>query len=215
MAGQSEGVRLLAAYVVMLGHAFGGQPHGEVRVGIVVDKPGVGTDFVATHGNHAHGLGSTRQDDFGSSTANALSGHGDGLQAGGAKAVDGHGRGGDGEAGAQSGDTGYVHSLLGFRHGTAQDYVLDFFWVELGDVGECALDRGRGEVVGTGGGQGSAAGFADRGSDGTDYDGLPHLGTFFFGSEYPLKPTAGLNGAHPTPGCYYSLVAQWFAGFQG
>ena len=76
-----------------------------------------------------------------------------------------------GQSGAQGGDAGDVHALFGLRHRAAEDDVLDLLGIELGHALEGALDREGGEVIGTGGAQGSFVGFADRGSDGTDdYD---------------------------------------------
>ena len=100
VAAQGEGVGLFAGDVVVPGDALGGEAHGEVRVGVVLHQPGVGADFVAPHGDHAHGFGSAGDDDFSTASADAFGGHGDGLQAGGAEAVNRHGRGGDGQAGA-------------------------------------------------------------------------------------------------------------------
>ena len=73
-----------------------------------------------------------------------------------------------GQAGAQGGDAGDVHALFGFGHGAAEDDVLNFLGIELGHALKRALDREGGEVIGTGGAQGSFVGFADRGTDGTD-----------------------------------------------
>ena len=38
----------------------------------------------------------------------------------------------DGQAGAEAGDAGHVHALLGFGHGAAEDDVVDFGAVEWG-----------------------------------------------------------------------------------
>ena len=85
----------------------------------------------------------------------------------------------DGQAGAQGGDAGDVHSLLGFGHGTAENYVFDLVAVELGQAGQGAFDRGGGEVVGAGGGEGSPAGLADGGSNTAGDDGVSHLASFY------------------------------------
>ncbi len=141
----------------------------------MVDEPGIGADLVASHRHHAHGFGSTGDDDLGAAAADALRGHGDGLQAGGAEAVDGHGGGADRQAGAQGRDAGDIHSLLRLRHGAAEDHVFNLVAVKLGQAGKSAFDRGGGEIVGAGGGQRSPARLADGGSDTADDDGISHL----------------------------------------
>ena len=100
---------------------------------------------------------------------------GDGLQAGRAEAVDGHGRDLDRQPGAQGGDARDVHALLGFGHGAAEDDVVDLLGIELRDALEGALDGDGGQIVGTGGAQGSFVGLADRGADGTDDYDFTHL----------------------------------------
>ncbi len=93
------------------------------------------------------------------------------LQSGRAEAVDGDGGNLHRQSRAQGGDTGDVHALFGFGHGATEDDVLDLFGIELGYSLEGALDRVGGEVIRTGGAQGSFVGFADRGTNGTyDYD---------------------------------------------
>ncbi len=126
MAGQGELVGLFARDAVVRGHALGGEPHGQVGIGIVFFKPGIDGDFIAAHGNHGHGFGAAGDNHFGAAAADALAGQGDGLQAAGAVAIDGHGGRFDGHAGAQRCDARHIHALLAFRHGAAQDHVFDF-----------------------------------------------------------------------------------------
>ena len=141
----------------------------------MVDEPGIGADFVAPHGHHAHGFGASGDDDLSAAAANAIGGHGNRLQAGGAEAVDGHGRRANRQAGAQGRDAGDVHSLLRLRHGTAQDHVFDLVAIKLGHAGEGAFDRGRGQIVGARRGQRTSTGLADGGSDSADDDGVSHI----------------------------------------
>ncbi len=169
-----EFVLLLAGDAVVGGHALGGQAHGHVAAGVVFDEPGVDGDLVAAEGDVGHGLGAAGEDDVGAAAADAVGRERDGLQAGGAVAVDGHGGGGDGQAGAEAGYAGDVHSLLGLGHGAAEDYVFYLGAVELGDAGEGSVDGGGGEVVGARGAEGSARGFADGGADGGGDDCFVH-----------------------------------------
>ena len=125
-------------------------------------------------------------------SGDAIGGKRDGLQAGRAEAVDGHGRGFHRQAGAQRGDARHVHSLLGFGHGAAEDDILDFMHIELRDARQRALDGDGAQIVGTGGAQGSFGGFADRGADGAYNDSFSHDS---------LSPRS-------------NLVAQRFAGFE-
>jgi len=106
---------------------------------MVLHQPWVGGDLVASHGDHRHGLGAARDDDFGATHLNALGRHGDGLQARRAEAIDGHGRDLLGQSGAQGCDTGDVHALFRFWHGAAEDDVFDIVQVELGHAVERAL----------------------------------------------------------------------------
>ena len=160
---------------------FGGEAHAEVGVRIVVHQPGIGRDFVAAHGHHGHGFGAAGDDHFGVAQHDAFGGHGDGLQAGGAEAVDGHGRSFDGQAGAQRGDARDVHALLGFGHGAAEDDVVDFLGVEAGHAVEGGANGDGREVVGARGAQRAFAGLADGGADRTDdYGVFSHWLTTFF-----------------------------------
>ena len=147
-------------------HSLCGEAHGHVGAGVVVDEPGVDGDLVAAEGDVGHALGAAGDDDVGAAAADAVCGERDGLQAGGAVAVDGHGGDGDGQAGAEAGDAGDVHSLLGFGHGAAEDDVFDLGLVELRDAGEGSVDGEGGEIVGACGAKGAARGFADGGADG-------------------------------------------------
>ena len=174
MAFEGESVGVFAGNAVMLCDALGGEAHREVGAGMILNQPGIDGDLVASHGDHGHGLCATGNDDIGSSAADALSGEGDGLQAGGAEAVDGHSCALVGQTSAQSDDAGEVHALFGFGHGTADDDVVDFVGIELRHAVERTTDGDGSKIVGTGGAQGSAGSPADGGTDTADDDGISH-----------------------------------------
>ena len=161
----------LARDVEALRQALGGEAHREIRVGIVRYQPGIGRNFIAAHGNHGHGLDAAGDDGLRAARHDALGRHGNRLQAGGAEAIDGHGRDFDGQTGAQRSDARDVHALLGFGHGAAQDHVLDLFGIELRHALQRAFDGHRGQIVGTRRPQSSFISLADRRPDGTyDYN---------------------------------------------
>jgi len=75
-------------------------------------------------------------------------GHRDGLQAGGAEAVDGNPGNGFGKARAQSGDARHIHARFGFRICAAQDDVVDFGFVHLRVTFQQFVEYGGGHIVG-------------------------------------------------------------------
>ena len=103
----------------------------------------------------------------------------DGLQAGGAEAVDSHGRDLDGQTGAQRGDARDVHALLGFGHGAAEDDVVDLFGVEARHAVDGGADGDGGQIIRARRAQGALAGLADSGANGTDNYGVFHGLTSF------------------------------------
>ena len=171
MACEREFVALRSRDAETLRHALGGKAHREIRVGIMIDEPGVGRNLVAAHGDHRHGFCSAGNDDFGAARLNSLGGHGDGLQPGRAEAIDRHGRDFNGQAGAEGGDAGDVHPLLAFRHGAAEDDVFDFLRIKLRHALERGLDGDGREIVGTGGAEGAFEGASNGSAEcGSDYD---------------------------------------------
>jgi hypothetical protein len=138
-------------------------------------QPGIDRDLVAAEWDQGHGFGPAGNDDVGASSADSVGGEGDGLQARCAVAVDGHGRGFDGQAGAERADARYILTLLGFRHGAADDDVLDFLLVQAGHALKRALDGESAQVVGPRGTQGAFGGLADGGTDGTYNDCFSHF----------------------------------------
>ena len=125
VAREGEGILVVARDSVLAGNALGGEAHGEQRCGVVGGKPRIGAGLDAAHGNEAHGFGAAGHDDARAARADALIGQRDGLQAGGAEAIDGDAGDFDGQAGAQSGPAGDVPALLAFGLRAAEDYVVD------------------------------------------------------------------------------------------
>ena len=174
MAAQGEGVALVTRDAEAFGDAFGGKSHAEISVGIMIDEPGIGGNFVAAHGDHGHGLGSACHHDFGAAGHNALRRHGNCLQAGGAETIDGHRRDLDRKSGAKGSDAGDIHSLFAFGHGAAEDDVLNFFGIELGEAIKRAFDGDGGQFIGASGAEGSLVGAADGSADGGNYEDFTH-----------------------------------------
>ncbi len=164
-----EFVGLFAGDAEFSGDVFGAEAHVDIGVGIMVDQPRIGGNLVAAHGDERHGLGAAGDDDFGGAAANALGSKRDGLQAGGAEAVDGHRGGFDRETGAERGDAGDVHALFAFGHGAAEDDVVDLLGVDRRNAGEDFFYGEGSEIVGARGTQrafvGAAYGSAYGGND--------------------------------------------------
>ncbi len=83
--------------------------------------------------------------------ANALIGHGDGLKAGGAEAVDGGAGNFDGKTGAQCGHARDVPALFALRLSATENDVLDLGFIEAGTLSKAPLNaiaaRSSGRVV--------------------------------------------------------------------
>ena len=172
-----ELVGLLASDAEFARDVFRAQAHVDVGVGIVVDEPGIRRNFVAAHGHHGHGFGAAGDDDLSGAGTDAFGGESDGLQAGRAKAVDGHRAGFDGETGAESGDARDVHALFAFGHGAAENHVVNFLSVETGNAGEGFLDGESGKIVGARRAERTFVCAANGRTNGGDDDGFRHGGT--------------------------------------
>src|SRR5262245_53054133 len=85
---------------------------------------------------------------LGSFLHDLISGYGDGLQSGGAEAIDGDARDGDRQTGADQRDAGNIVSLRAVGVGTAEDDVVDFPGVELRRLAEDVLNAVSGQIVG-------------------------------------------------------------------
>ncbi len=106
--------------------------------------------------------------------ADALIGHGDGLEARRAEAIDGGAGNLDRQAGAQSGHAGNVKTLLAFGLGAAQDDVINSRFVEGWNSVQGSANGGCSEVVGAGSGERAFGGAAHGSADGGDEDGFGH-----------------------------------------
>ena len=136
LAGGTVLVHGVATDVVTLGHLFSRLQHVPVDFGLVFHEPGVG-HHVGVHlllhaGNGFHTTGHIHITLVGN---DALRRRGNGLQAAGTKAVDGHAGHGDRAACAQGNLAGDVGTGGTFRCGAAHDDV-----VHLGGVNTGALD---------------------------------------------------------------------------
>ena len=123
-----EGILLVARHFPLLGNLLGGEAHAEGDgVVVVALKEGrVDGDLVAhhlVHQRHRFGAGSDHHVGFAEADARGSIGHG--LHAGGAEAIDSVARHRIRQSGQQHADAGDVHALLGFRHGAADDDVVD------------------------------------------------------------------------------------------
>ncbi len=147
MAGERERVLFLAAHGRFAGVILGDEARGQVDVRIGVDEDRVGRNLVSAHRHEAHRLGAAGDDDVGEPGHDALGAVGDRLEAGGAEAIDGDRRRRDRDAGAQAGDSRDVQSLLGLRHGAAEDDVFDLGGVETGRARQRFSDHRRCHLV--------------------------------------------------------------------
>src|SRR5581483_2011799 len=110
MAVVGEHVTVFPGHSILALDTLGGESHAHVQLRLVVDNPGIRSDFVATHWDHAHRLGAARDDDVRGAGANAIGGQSDGLQPGGAIAVDGESGNGDRQAGPKRYGSGKAHA---------------------------------------------------------------------------------------------------------
>ncbi len=174
VAAVRECVGVLARDVVLSRDVLRGQAHVEVDVGTVLDEVRIGTE-AAVAADETHRLGAAGDDGVGHPGHDPLGGHGDGLRARRAEAVDGDGGDGVGDAGAEGGDAGDVVPRLPFRRGAADDDVVERCRLDVRiGLQQRAHDRG-GHVVGTRGTQRAARRFADRRAQGGDDHCFIHL----------------------------------------
>ena len=169
VAGECKVVGILARDMEALAHTFRGEAHRQVRGRHIVYQPGIGADLMAAHRNHAHRFGAARHHHRCATATDTICRLRNGLQTGGAEAVDGHGGNFDGQACTKTRDASHVHALLGFGVRAAQDYVVDFILIELGNARERSFDGGGGQIVRARRGQASSSRFTDGGANGA-YD---------------------------------------------
>ena len=172
MARESEGVLIFAGDTVVAGDALGGEAHGEQRGRVVLGEPGIGAGLEAAQGEQAHGFDAAGHDDAVAAGADAQIGHGNGLKAGGAEAIDGDAGNFDRQAGAQSGPAGDVPALLALRLGAAEDDVVDFGACRGRNLVQSSAQGNCGQIVGAGGGERAFGGAANRGANGADENGF-------------------------------------------
>ena len=128
MRSHGEGILVFTRYLPLLCHLLGGQPHaeGDGIVLLLLEERWIDGDLVAHHlVQQRHGFCTGSDHYVGFAEANAVGGHRHRLHAGGTEAVDGDARHRIRQTGQQQADTGNVHSLFGFGHGTADDDVFD------------------------------------------------------------------------------------------
>ena len=74
------------------------------------------------------------------------------------------------------GDAGYVHPLLGFGRGAAEDHIFDFFGIDLRHALQRALDGDGGQFIGTGSAERAFEGASHGRANGGGDDDFTHGG---------------------------------------
>ena len=119
-------VGLLAADPVLPRHVLGGDAHGQVDVGVALERAsGWATILLPPIGTRLIDSVPPATTTSASPASDRLGGEGDRLQARRAEAVDGHGRGRRRDAREERRQARHVHPLLGLGHGAAEDHVVD------------------------------------------------------------------------------------------
>ena len=127
LAGRTVLVHGVASDVVALGDDLGRLQHRQVDLGLVLDQPGIGQHVLVHLLHHTgNGLEATGDKDVAFACNHALGRQRNGLQSGGAKAVDGHAGGGDGATGTQCNLAGDVGTGGAFGGAATHDDVLHF-----------------------------------------------------------------------------------------
>ena len=174
VAREREFVGLLPRDAVFLREIFGRQAHVDVGVRKIVHQPRIRRDFVAAHGNHAHGFGAAGDGNVALPGHDSLGGDGDGLQARRTKPVDGHRRDADGQSRAQRGNPRDIHSLLRLGRRAADDHVFDIFGVDALGARQRFLDHQRSQIVRPRRAQRALRRLPHGGPHRTDQDGFSH-----------------------------------------
>ena len=177
VTGQREFICLLAGNSEALCQALGGESHGKIRVGIVLNEPGIGAYFVSPHGNHGHRFHSARQNHVRPARHDSLCGHGDRLQSRRTKAIDRQRRTFNRQSRAKRGNTRHIHSLLRLWHRTAKNHVFNFFGIKLRQPRKRTFDSNCGHIVWSRCPQTTFVRPTDRRTHGTSYDYFTHLFT--------------------------------------
>ena len=132
VALEREGVLGLAGDAPLGGDVLGGDAHRDVQLRIVGDDAGVGLEVKPGHRHHRHRLRAARHDHVGVPGGDGRAGVGDGLQAGGAEAVErgpGHRVG---QACLLRNHPSDVHALRAFGKGAAHQHIVHACPVEAG-----------------------------------------------------------------------------------
>ena len=148
MAAQREGVLFLARDAALARVVLRDEAGREIDVRIAVDERRIGRHLVAAHRHHAHRLGAAGDRRAAEAAHDALGGIRDRLQAGRAKAIDGHRRCAHGHARAQARDARHVQPLLGLGHRASEDDVLDIGGLHSRRAAKRLADDGRCHFVG-------------------------------------------------------------------
>jgi hypothetical protein len=122
----------------------------------------------------SQGFGAAGDGDVALPGHDSFGGDRDGLQARGAKAIDGHRRNADGQSRAQRSDSREIHSLLRFRSRAPDNHVFDFFRCEALRSRERFFDHERSQVVRTRRAQSALRRLAHRCPYGAYKDGFSH-----------------------------------------
>ena len=109
---------------------FRGEPHAQIGIGVMLHQVRVRREMIATHGDHAHGFRTARNDHLGEACQDAFGGESNRLKSGGAEAIDGHRRDRHWQPSTQRRDAGHIIALFGLGHCATQDNVLHFVPVE-------------------------------------------------------------------------------------
>ena len=147
MGLDGHGFLLLTADGVALGYFLGGMPHGHVDLREAAHQAGVGRDVEAAHGHAGHGFHTSAEEGLASAKHDLSGGEVHRGHGGAAEAVDRGAAEGLGEAGAEAGDAGDVHALLGLWVGATHDHVLQLAGVEIELVDQALQYLGR-QVIG-------------------------------------------------------------------
>ena len=184
LRGGGEGVLLLTADAVLVHQVLGGDAHVVVVEGVPqavldhgIDQLAVAHALAGTGRRHhvgglAHVLHAAGDDDVGVAAADRLGAQVQGLEAGAADLVQGHGRYGMRQAGLDRGLAGGVLPGTGGQH-VAEDHFIHFAAVEAALLQQ-ALDHGGAQLDGGNAGQGALEA-ADGGAGSGNYDNVLHV----------------------------------------
>ena len=180
LAAEAECVGIGAGDAPLVGDALGALELGRhlVLLEVALRDGDTEAECLAppdTDGDAAHQFHATGEGDIDDAAADQRGGEVGGLLATAALGVDGGGRGGDGQPGAEPCGAGDVERLLADLADAAADDLIDLGRVDAGPVDDGLLDGGQhlGRVHG---GQAAVA-LADGRADGVDDDDVAHGGS--------------------------------------